>query len=209
MFDKVLMTNHLGRSLRANPTGDWPQVDPTAYIDPTARVIGKVRIGADVYLGPYSVVRADEANDRGDVSPIVIEPECNIQDGVIIHALAGTSVTIGRRTSLTHGCIIHAPCAIGQACFIGFRAVVYEATLGDGVFVGAGSVIQAIKLVPKTLIPPGASVLSKGDVLRLADVTGPTEQLFVENVIAANLKLAKGYSELKREQHYRRDGGQR
>ena len=197
------MRNYLGRSLRANPNGDWPQVDPSAYIDPTARVIGKVRIGAGVYMGPYSVVRADEADDHGDVSPIAIGPECNVQDGVIIHALGGTRVTIGRRTSLTHGCVIHGPCTIGQACFIGFRTVIYKATLGDGVFVGAGSLIQTIELAPRALIPPGVSILSKEDVLRLSGVTGPAEQLFVEKVIAANLKLAKDYNELKKEQHCR------
>jgi len=199
------MRNYLGRSLRANPNGDWPDVDPTAYIDPTARVIGKVCIGTGVYIGPYSVVRADEADDHGGVSPITIGPECNVQDAVIIHALGGTHVTIGRRTSLTHGCVIHGPCTIGQTCFIGFGTVVYKATLGDGVFVGAGSVIQTITLAPKALIPPGVSVLSKEDVLRLSGVTGPTEQIFVEKVIAANLKLAKEYNEPKKEQHYRHD----
>ena len=199
------MINYLDRSLRANPNGDWPQVDPSAYIDPTARVIGKVCIGSGVYVGPYSVVRADEADDHGDVSPIAIGPESNVQDGVIIHALAGTRVTIGRRTSLAHGCIIHGPCRIGQTCFIGFRAVVYQAQLGDGVFVGAGSVIQNIDLVSEVLIPPGVSVLSKEDVLRLSGVTGPAEQIFVEKVIAANLKLAQEYNEIRKEQHYRHD----
>ncbi len=191
------MRNHLARSLRANPNGDWPQVEPSAYIDPTARVIGKVRIGSGVYVGPYSVVRADEADDHGDVSPIEIGPECNVQDGVIIHALGGAHVSIGRRTSLTHGCIIHGPCRIGQTCFIGFRTVVYGATLGDGVFVGAGSVIQKVDLAPEILIPPGVSILSKEDVLRLSGVTGPAEQLFVEKVVAANLKLAKEYNSEK------------
>ena len=66
--------------------------------------------------------------------------------------------------------------------------------LGDGVFVGAGSVIQTIELAGKALIPPGVSVLSKEDALRLSGTTGPTEQLFVEKVIAANLKLAQDYN---------------
>ena len=50
------MAEHKNNSLRSNPNGDLPQVDPAAYIDPTARVIGNVRIGADVYVGPIKII---------------------------------------------------------------------------------------------------------------------------------------------------------
>ncbi|MHC4192834.1 MAG: gamma carbonic anhydrase family protein, partial [Planctomycetota bacterium] len=83
--------------LHPNPNGDWPQVDPTAYIDPTARIVGKVHIGPEVFIGPNAVVRADETDDKGQVQPIEIQAQCNVQDGVIIHALGGTQVTVGRR----------------------------------------------------------------------------------------------------------------
>lgn len=102
------------KCVRPNPRGDWPQVDPTAYVDRTAQIIGLVQIGPRVFIGPNVVIRADEVDNNGEVKPIVVEAECNVQDGVIIHALAGTSVRIGSRTSLTHGSIVHGPCILGE-----------------------------------------------------------------------------------------------
>jgi len=185
--------------LRPNPNGDWPQVDPTAYIDPTAQIIGKVDIGAKVFIGPMAVIRADEADDKGEVKPIEIGPECNVQDGVIIHALAGTRVTVGRRSSLGHGCIIHGPCILGEGCFVGFGARVFDATIGDGVFVGMGAVVQGIELAPKSLVPSAVSVFCREHVIRLVGTTSPEDREFMKRVVAANVALAEGYNRLDRQ----------
>ena len=155
------MRKQLRFSIRPNPNGDWPEIDSTAYIDPSAQIIGNVRIGRRVFIGPNAVIRADESGKSDRVEVIEIGHECNVQDGVIIHALADTEVIIGQRTSLAHGCIIHGPCRLGEGCFVGFRAVVYNAVLGDGVFVGASAVVQAVELASKTLVPPAASLLSE------------------------------------------------
>jgi carbonic anhydrase/acetyltransferase-like protein (isoleucine patch superfamily) len=202
-MDKANVLNHGNNMtkkpailLRPNPNGDWPQVDPTAYIDPTAQVIGNVHIGARVYVGPYAVVRADESDDKGQVQPIDIRAQCNIQDSVIIHAHGGSQVTIDHRTSLAHGCIIHGPCTIGQSCFIGFRAVVYKAALGDGVFINAGAVIQGVDLAANVLVPAGVSILCAEDVKRQVTKTSPTDSKFMEKIIATNLALTKGYLRL-------------
>ena len=186
--------------MRPNPNGDKPEVDPTAYIDPMALVIGNVHIGARVYVGPNSVIRADESDDKGQVQPIEIGAGCNIQDGVIVHALGGTGVMIGRRTSLAHGCIIHGPCTIGQGCFVGFRAVVYNATLENGVFVGTGAVVQGVDLVENAFVPAGAAILSGEDIEKSVSTTGSADREFMEKVIKANLLLAKGYNRSGQEQ---------
>ena len=164
------MKENPGISLRPNPDGDWPQVAPTAYIDLTAQIIGNVRIDAQVFIGPNAVIRADEADDNGKILPIEIGAECNVQDGVIIHALGGTQVTVGQRTSLAHGCIVHGPCTIGQGCFIGFRAVIYKAALGDGAFISAGAVVQGVDLVANAFVPAAAAVLAGEDVVRLVRI---------------------------------------
>lgn len=194
------MRMKLDISLRPNPNGDWPQVDPAAYIDPTAQIIGNVYIGHDVFIGPNAVVRADETDDKGQVQPIQIGAQCNIQDGVIIHALAGTQVTVGQRTSLAHGCIIHGPCTIGQSCFIGFRAVVYKATLGNGVFINAGAVVQEVDLVANAFVSAAVAVLSREDITRLVSTTSPADREFAERIANANLTLTKGYTHLRQEQ---------
>jgi len=191
------MTRKVKDSVRPNPNGDQPLVDSTAYIDPTARIIGNVTIGPDVFVGPGAVIRADETDDKGEVQPVNISARCNVQDGVIIHALAGTSVIIGPRTSLAHGNIIHGPCSIGQGCFIGFRAVVYNAKLQDGVFVGTGAIIQGVGLEANALVPAGACVLSAEDVAKLATKTGPKELDFMKKVVDANITLTQGYLRLE------------
>jgi carbonic anhydrase/acetyltransferase-like protein (isoleucine patch superfamily) len=181
-------------SLRPNPAGDWPQVDSAAYVDPTAKIIGNVRIGPGVFIGPNAVIRADEIDENGQVQPVDIGAQCNVQDGVIIHALGGTCVTIGQRTSLSHGCTIHGPCTVGKGCFIGFRSVLYDAGLGDGVFVGTGAVVQGVRLDSNSLVSPASRVLCQEHVLLSVGQTGSNERLFMDRVIAANLKLVKGYN---------------
>ena len=196
------MTEDLKKTIRPNPNGDWPKVDPTAYIDPTAQIIGNVHIGTEVFIGPNAVVRADEYDDKGQAQPIKIGSQCNVQDGVIIHALGGTQVTIGQQTSLAHGCIIHGPCTIGQGCFIGFRAVVYKALLEDGVFISAGAVVQGIDLAANSFVPAAVAILSGEDVTTLVSTTSPTDCEFMKKVVNANLALTKGYIPLSARKKY-------
>jgi carbonic anhydrase/acetyltransferase-like protein (isoleucine patch superfamily) len=194
------MAENFKTSIRANPHGDRPEVDPTAYIDPTAQVIGNVHIGAQVYVGPNAIIRADESDEKGQVHSIEIAAECNIQDGVIIHALGGTQVTIGRQTSLAHGCIIHGPCSIGQGCFVGFRAVVYNAALEDGAFITTGAVVQGVNLAPNALVPAAVAVTSGEDVAKLVSTTTPANREFMKKIVNANLALTKGYIRLSQGQ---------
>ncbi len=183
-------------SLRPDPFGNRPTVHPTAYIDPAAQIVGAVHIGPRVYVGPGAVVRADEADVQGKVAPVQVGAECNIQDGVIIHALGGTRVTIGYRTSLAHGCIVHGPCKLGEGCFIGFGARVFDAVLGDGVYVGTAALIQGVELAEESLVPPAVAILCQDHVIRFVSTTRPTERMFMEKVIASNLALAEGYNRL-------------
>ena len=143
----------LHQGIRSNPSGDWPEIDPTAFVDPSAQIIGNVRIGEKVYVAPMAVIRADEADAEGRVQPIVIEAETNIQDGVIIHSMAGLPVTIGQRASIAHGVIIHGPCTIGEGCFFSLRTTLYRAILEDYVWVGIGSTIMRATVPSHTMIP--------------------------------------------------------
>ena len=190
------MTKKPAISLRPNPNGDRPGVDSTAYVDPSAQVIGNVHIGPEVYIGPNAVIRADESDDTGYVQPVVIESGCNVQDGAIVHALAGTQVRIGPQTSLAHGCIIHGPCIIGECCFVGFRAVVFNATLGDGVFLDTSAVVQGVDLAANALVPPGVVVSSEEDAAKQVGTTSQADMRFRENVVSANQALADGYGRL-------------
>jgi carbonic anhydrase/acetyltransferase-like protein (isoleucine patch superfamily) len=177
--------------IQPNPFGDRPEVHPSAFLDPTARIIGRVKIGQRVFVGPNAVVRADEPDDRGRVRPITIADDCNVQDGVIVHALAGTEVTIGPGSSLAHGAIVHGPCIIGEGCFIGFGAVVFGSRLDRGVFVSSRAVVENVNVPPDTFIPP-AAVVSKDLIGRLRK-TQPDQRRFMADVVSANRRLAEGY----------------
>lgn len=185
------MTTKLKRSLRPNPSGSRPEIHPTAYVDPTAQVIGHVQIGPRVFVGPNAVIRADEIDKDSNVKPIVVEAECNIQDGVIIHALAGTEVMIGQRTSLAHGAIVHGPCRLGERCFVGFGAVVFKANVSSGALIAARAVVEDVD-VPANTFVPSFTFISQDRLGRLRE-TNTHERGFMEEVIEANLKLAEGY----------------
>jgi len=181
-------------ALHPNPAGDVPQVDPTAYVAPTAQIIGRIRIGPGTFVGPVAVLRADEADVDGMVHPILIGPDSNVQDGVIVHALKGTCVVVGRASSLSHGAIVHGPAQIGTGCFIGFRAVVFNAVLGNGVYVGSSAVVQNVQLAADTLVPPGHVVLTQDQADALGK-TGAQERLFMQGVVTANAGLTTGYKQ--------------
>ncbi len=179
-------------NIRPNPSGDRPQIDPTAYIDPSAQIIGKVIIGAKTFVGPMTVIRADEPDATGQVQPITIGQQCNLQDGVIIHAPAGHSVVIGDRVSLAHGALVHGPAAIANDCFVGIRVQVVASILEESVWVGLGATILDIT-VPSFVFVPGRSLINTPDrvanLLPLRDV----EAGFQKNQVAVNTRLAEGY----------------
>lgn len=178
--------------LRPNPSGDWPQVDPTAYVDLSARIIGKVRIGPRAFIGPGAVIRADEPGADGAVSGVEIGAESNVQDGVMVHALAGTEVRIGMRTSLAHGAIVHGPCTMAKDCFIGFRALLFDAELSEGVFVGHAASVSHIKL-PAHLSVPAGSFIGTAEASSALPRTDARQREFMQKVVQTNRWLADAY----------------
>ncbi len=167
--------------------GRLPQVDPTAKVMPTAVLVGAVKVGAGCFIAPHATIRADEPE-----SAIIIGDNCNIQDNVVVHALARSTVHIGKGSSLGHSCIVHGPCALGTMCFIGFGAVVFQATLGDGVVVMHRAVVHDADLPSGKLVRTGAVLEGPVDPSSLPDVPEETFH-FVRRVVATNVGMAKGY----------------
>jgi len=115
--------------------GVVPTIDPTAYIAPTAAVIGDVVIGADTSIWFGCTV-------RGDVNEIRIGARTNIQDGTVIHvASAGQGTYIGDDITVGHMALLHA-CTLESGCFIGMKACVM-----DGAYVESGAMVAAGALV--------------------------------------------------------------
>lgn len=181
--------------IRQNPAGDWPKIDSSSFVDPSAQIMGNVHIGPNVYVGPLSVIRADEVDAQGKVHPVIIEEESLIQDGVIIHARGGTVVRIGPRANIAHGVIIHGPCEIRQDCFVALRAAIYSSTLEEGVWVGIGSIIMRTTVPSHTMIPAGA-VLRSNDDLRAFRITNVKEEDYKKDVFGASAVLRESYKKL-------------
>lgn len=173
----------------ANIAGDVPQVDETAYIHPSAVLIGNIRIGPKVYVGPCAVIRADELGPDGTVVPITIGAEANVQDGVILHALGGMGVTIGPGTSLAHGAVVHGPCSIGRGGLVGFNTVIFNATLGTRVIVMHGALVEGVN-VPDGVCVPSRAVLCCQDDVRQLRPASPETLAFVARVRLTNIGLA-------------------
>jgi carbonic anhydrase/acetyltransferase-like protein (isoleucine patch superfamily) len=172
--------------IRENIAGDVPEIDDTAYVDPTAVIIGNVRIGKKVFIAPGAVIRADEPD-----TSISIGDMCNIQDRVIIHALKSTSVLIDKGSSLSHGCIVHGPAVIGKSCFIGFGSVVFRSVLSDRVFTGHLSIVDGVTVPERRYIPSGSVIDNKKSVPGLKTISEDQEE-FILQVKAANIRLTEG-----------------
>ena len=185
--------------IRPNPQGDTPVVDPKSFVDPSAQIMGNVRIGPGVYVGPQTVIRADEVGEDGKVQPVIVEPDAFIQDGVIIHARAGSRVRIGTRSNIAHGVIIHGPCEIGEECFIALRSAMYNTNLDDHVWVGIGAIIMRATIPSHTMIPAGAMVRSGSDIHQFRMISH-TELDYKSSVVAASAELRDGYLKMRGEQ---------
>jgi len=184
--------------LRKNPSGHSPVVSEKAYVDPTAIICGKVIIEDYVYVGPYAVIRADELNEHGEMSPIVIGSHSNIQDGVVIHSKSGAGVSIGSHTSIAHRAIVHGPCQIAGRVFIGFNSVLFNCVIGEGCVIRYNAVVDGLTLPPALYIPSCEHVGPQRDLSLFNQVDLPSLQ-FSEDVAATNVQLVEGYRRLRNE----------
>lgn len=123
-----------------------PQIDRSAWVAPTATVIGRVRLAEQVSVWYGAVL-------RGDLEDISVGSGTNIQDGCVLHADPGVPLTVGAGVSVGHNAILHG-CTIGDDVLVGMGATVL-----NGAVIGAGSLIAANALIPEgAQIPPGSLV---------------------------------------------------
>jgi len=137
--------------------GRLPVIDPTAYIDPSAQVIGDVEIGSESSVWMNVVC-------RGDVNYIRIGSRSNVQDGTIVHVMHDTHPTmIGNEVTIGHGAIVHG-CTIEDRVLIGMGAI-----LLNGAHIGVDSIVAAGTLVPEgAVIPPRSLAMGSPAKVRRA-----------------------------------------
>ena len=184
--------------IRKNPSGHLPVIDQSAYIDHTAIICGKVIIQATVFVGPYAVIRADEVDEHGDMQPIIIGENSNIQDGVVIHSKAGAQVIIGNNSSIAHRSIIHGPCEIGHHVFIGFNSVLFNCKVGDHSAVRHNAVVDGRDLPERFYVPAMSHIHKKTDLSQFPPIDISISE-FSESVVSTNIELVQGYKALQNE----------
>jgi carbonic anhydrase/acetyltransferase-like protein (isoleucine patch superfamily) len=129
--------------------GVRPRIDATAWVADSARVVG------DVTLGPRASVWFGAAI-RGDIEPIAIGAESNVQDNAVLHTDDGRPLTIGSRVTVGHGAILHG-CTVGDDALVGMGAIVLNgARIGRGCLVAAGALVTEGREFPDGVLILGS-----------------------------------------------------
>ena len=128
--------------------GVTPTVAASAYIDPSAQVIGDVQVGEHSSIWPNATL-------RGDVNQIRVGAGSNVQDNAVLHGdVDRYPVLVGDRVTVGHSVVLHG-CVVEDDCVIGIGAIIL-----NGARIGHGSVIAAGAVVPEEMeVPPGSLVM--------------------------------------------------
>lgn len=126
--------------------GVTPVVDPTAFVHPSAVLIGDVVVGPGCYVGPC-------ASMRGDFGHIELRAGANIQDACVMHGFPGTGTIVEEDGHIGHGAVLHG-CRVERNGLVGMNAVVNDnAVVGESAIVAANAFVKAGMIVPpRTLV---------------------------------------------------------
>ncbi|MGK5637130.1 gamma carbonic anhydrase family protein [Streptomyces sp. URMC 126] len=128
--------------------GRLPRVDPTAFLAPTAALLGAVSLAARASVWYHAVL-------RGDFDTIDIGEESNVQDGAVLHADPGFPVRVGARVTIGHNATLHG-CEVADDVLIGMGAVVLDGSrIGPGCLLAAGTVVPQNRQVPARSVVAG------------------------------------------------------
>ena len=136
--------------------GFKPEIEKDVFVADGAQIIGNVKIGEGSSVWFNTTL-------RGDVMPITIGRETNIQDGSVLHGTYGKyACEVGDRVTIGHTVILHG-CKIGTRCLIGMGSIVMDgAEIGDHSVVGAGSLVtEGKKFPPRSLIVGRPAVVKR------------------------------------------------
>ncbi|MDX1737310.1 MAG: transferase hexapeptide repeat family protein [Alphaproteobacteria bacterium] len=111
-----------------------PVIDDTAFVHPSAVIIGDVIIGAGVYVGPSCVL-------RGDFGRLILEEGSNFQDTCVAHSFPDMEMVVRKNGHIGHGAVLHG-CEVGENALVGMNAVIM-----DGAKLGKNSIVAAMAFV--------------------------------------------------------------
>ena len=119
-----------------------PRIDPTAFVAPSAEIIGRVTVGPGSSIWYQAVL-------RGDLEAIVIGGGSNIQDHCTLHTSDGVS-----------------PCVVGDGVTVGHRAILHGCSIGDRALIGMGAVVMDRAVVEAECIVAAGALVTEGKRLK-------------------------------------------
>lgn len=120
--------------------GKYPKIPTSAYVHPTAVVIGDVVLGENASIWPCAVL-------RGDIKSIIIGKMTNVQDGCVLHT-GNFKLEIAEMVTVGHSAVLHS-CEIGKGTLIGMGAIILDAAkIGENCIIAAGTLIPGGKVIP-------------------------------------------------------------
>lgn len=166
--------------------GIAPQIPSSAWVHPSAQIIGEVTLGADASVWCNAVI-------RGDVNRITIGDGTNIQDLSMLHVShkterdpVGAPLLIGARVTIGHSVILHG-CTIGDECLVGMGSIIMDkAVLEPRVLLGAGSLVPEGKTLQSGYLYLGRPAK------QLRELT-PEEIAYFDYSAQHYIALARGY----------------
>jgi phenylacetic acid degradation protein len=152
-----------------------PVVDPSAYVHPSAVLIGDVIVGPDCYIGPC-------ASLRGDFGRIVLGRGANVQDTCVVHGTPAHDTVIEENGHIGHGAILHC-CMVRRDALVGMNAVVL-----DDAEIGEQSIVAGCAFVPAGMIVPPRSMVT--------GIPAKVKRALSDEEIAGKLEATRVYQEL-------------
>lgn len=143
--------------------GHEPAVSRTAWIAPTATLVGQVQVEEDASVWYGAVL-------RGDFGRIIVHRGANVQDGSVLHSGTGPAAEVGEGATIGHLCVVHSA-VIGSEALIGNGATVLDgAVIGSRALVAAGSTVPPGMTVPDGMLAVGTPARIAGEVTGRAKV---------------------------------------
>jgi carbonic anhydrase/acetyltransferase-like protein (isoleucine patch superfamily) len=165
--------------------GKAPDVHPSAFVAPTATLVGEVVVeaGASVWYG--AVVRAD-------YSPVIVRAGANVQDGSVLHGPPGMPCEVGPGATVAHLCVVHGA-VIGEEALVANGCTVLDgARIGARTMVAAHSLVAANADIPDEVLAAGSPAVVK------RPIAGTPAEFWVQTNPAAYADLAQRHRELLR-----------
>ena len=129
--------------------GVRPVVHPSAYVHPSAVLIGDVIVGPRCYIGPL-------ASMRGDFGRLILEEGANLQDTCVMHGFPGEDTVVEVDGHIGHGAVLHG-CRVKRNAMVGMNSVVMDkAVVGEESIVAAMSFVKAGMIIPPRSMVMGA-----------------------------------------------------